>query len=85
MEWSNDLLYGDVSTMLCCIRSEHLPASTLPVEARIATSTFNFHERAASFTNDTVIVLSKMVYLKPTEGLVLTWAPDADKMNQNKN
>ena len=65
-------------------RRAHLDPDTLPVEAKIATSTFNFAERASSFTNGTKIALDRMVFLRPAEGIVLTWAPDADRMGAGR-
>lgn len=51
----------------------------IPDEAEIVASTYNFDGigRSENFKDKTVIKSSSVVYLKPTEGIVLKWEPKA--------
>jgi len=58
---------------------EHLGSVRLPLHMNIVTSTFNFEGpgRDKLFLNGTVVDRNKMIHLRPTEGVVLSWQPSA--------
>jgi len=61
-------------------QEHHLSSSVrLPLEMKIVTSTQNFDGagREGLFKNGTVVSRMKMIHLRPAEGVVLSWAPNA--------
>jgi glycosidase len=54
----------------------------LPLEMKIVSSTFNFAgaERADLFANGTKVNVGLMIYLEPTEGIILSWPPHAERL-----
>jgi len=60
-------------------QKQHLDSVKLPLEMKIVTSTFNFEGpgRDKLFLNGTLVQRNKMIHLRPTEGVVLSWGPNA--------
>jgi len=57
----------------------HLGSVQLPLKMKIVTSTYNFvgAGRDVLFLNGTMVDRQKMIHLKPSEGVVLSWEPGA--------
>jgi hypothetical protein len=51
----------------------------LPDEMKIEATTDNFSGREELFKVGTMVKLNKMIFLKPAEGIVLSWLPAADR------
>jgi glycosidase len=56
---------------------ESFVSEMVPDEAEIVASTYNFDGtgRSKDYEDKTVIKLTSVIYLKPTEGIVLKWEP----------